>query len=315
MHSTHADAGHILRVWPDRAIAQIAARQATMISRSQLLKLGVHPRVITAALSRGRLHRVHAGVYSLLPPRARPRLAAEWAAVLATGPHAVISHQTAAPLHGIQLPGPAPRVIHVTVIGAHRRRRPGLTVHRSIVLPAEDRGHRHGLAVTSIARTVLDLAPLLDDQALEQLIDRALQKTSRAKLQETVARHRRRPGAARVAALLHPTRPSADTWSRTEARLRRMLLDADIPAPEANQPVGPYIVDLIWRQQRVIVEYDSDLHSGDIARRRDDVRHNDLASWGWNVLHVPWPVLRDHPERVIAWVAVALARAEWTAAR
>lgn len=315
MPSSHRSARRVVPAWPDRAIAELAARQQTMVSRRQLLALGIRPRTIDDALARGRLFRVHRGVYSLVPTRARPPLAAEWAAVLASGPHAVLSHWTAGYLDAL-LPAPVRSgPVHLTIVGHHRDPRRGLVVHRAIALDPRDVHRVRGLPVTSVARTVVDLAPSLGDDGLEQLVDRALHRTSRAKMLEAVARHAGRPGVARVAALLDPERPSAEARSRTEARLRRMLISAGLPPPDANQAVGPYIADLMWREQRVIVEYDSDLHAGDLARRRDDVRHNDLTSWGWNVLHVPWPVLRDHPERVVAWVAVALARAEWTAAR
>lgn len=92
-----------------------------------------------------------------------------------------------------------------------------------------------------------------------------------------------------------------------------MFIGAGMPAPEANQPVGPYVVDLRWHEQRVIVEYDSDhWHSSARARRRDAARHNDLTSWGWSVLHVTWPQLRDHPERILVWVAVKLSQSGWS---
>lgn len=315
MTSSHATARRVVPAWPDRPIAELAARQQTMVSRRQLLALGIRPRTIDEAIARGRLFRVHRGVYSLVPAGARPPLAAEWAALLAGGPQAFLSHRTAGRLHDLAVAHTRRAPVELTIVGHHRDRRRGIAVHRARALDPADVVRVHRLPVTSVARTTLDLAPTLADPALEQLVDRALKRTSRTKLRDATARRAGRPGAARVAALLDPTRPSAEARSRTERRLREMLISAGLPSPEGNMPVGPYTVDLGWRRQRVIVEYDSDLHAGDVARRRDDTRHNDLTSWGWQVLHVPWLVLRDHPERVVAWVAVALARAEWTVAR
>jgi very-short-patch-repair endonuclease len=293
--------------WPDREIGRIAGRQDTIITRRQLLGLGVRPRTVSRALERGRLHRVHRGVYSLVPAGARPSRAAERAALLACGSRAVLSHRTAAGLLGLQLPG-RPGVIEVTIVDGDRRR-PGLVIHRS---PNPGRGERcsiSGLAVTSIARTVIDLAPDLSVRGLEHLIDQALRKTSRTKLREATARHASRAGVPRIAPLLDPSRPSSDTWSKAEERLRQLIRRAELPAPESNVGVGRYVPDLLWREERVIVEYDSEeFHSGPVAARWDTVRHNTLTAEGFHVIHLTWDDIVGHPERTLALIATALAR-------
>jgi predicted transcriptional regulator of viral defense system len=113
--------------WPDAAISAIAGRQRTMITREQPLALGVRPATISTALGRGRLHRLHHGVYSLVVAAARPAGAAEQAALLACGETAALSHQTAAHAHGLRVAA-APG-LQVTVVDD--RRRPGLCVHRT----------------------------------------------------------------------------------------------------------------------------------------------------------------------------------------
>jgi len=299
-----------IKRWPDRAIGDLAARQYANITRRQLLELGVSTDAIDRAVRRGRLYRVHRGVYSLLPARARPALAVEQAALLACGPSALLSHGSAARLHGVRLPGYA-REVHVTVTGAaHPRSRPGLVVHRVASIDPQERVRVERLPVTSVARTLLDLAPLHTERQLAPLVDQALRRTSRAKLLEVVERHRGRPGARRLARLLDPARPSADTWSKAEARLLRAIARAGLPLPECNVPIGAYVADLLWREQRVIVEYDSDAyHGGPHAFDRDRARHNDLAALGYEVLHVTERHLAEEPERVIVWIARALDRA------
>lgn len=309
-HEEPANARPRSRGWPDAAVARVAARQATMISRAQLRALGISASAIERAVRRGRLYRVHQGVYSVVPAAARPPLAAEHAAILACGPHALLSHRSAATLHGLELDPRSVSDTHVTLLEGRRHSRPGLVVHRPVALHRDDHHRLHGLPVTSAARTVVDLAPELSDAQLAALIDRALRRTSRTKLRAAAARRAGRPGAARVLALIDPTRPSADVWSRAEQRLHAGLKRSGLPLPEANVPVGRYTVDLLWRAERVIVEYDSnEFHSGPAAARWDTARHNDLTAMGYAVIHVTAAELTAAPERVLVQIATALARA------
>jgi very-short-patch-repair endonuclease len=198
--------------------------------------------------------------------------------------------------------------VHVTVIGGHRHSRPGLVVHRAFRLDPADHHRRHGLAVTSVARTVIDLAPGRGGDALAPLVDRALRRTSPTKLRDALARHQGRPATARIAALLDPARPSADAWSRAEERMLSLIGRAELPAPEVNVAFGRYVPDLLWRAERVIVEYDSnEYHSGPAAVRWDTARHNHFTSLGYAVLHVTWQELSTRPERMLVHVAAALA--------
>lgn len=296
--------------WPDEAVGEIAGRQRAVISRRQLLAIGISPDTIERARARRRLHSVHQGVYSLVAPRARPPLAAEQAALLACGPGALLSHHSAARLHGLRIGGRA-QPIHVTTTDSHRRTRAGIVVHRTIKLPRREHHRVQGLPATSVARTLLDLAPLLSDRQLAPLVDQALRGTSRTRLLETLDRHPRRPGTPRLRRLLDPARPSEDTWSKAEARLLAAIRRAHLPTPEANVPIGSYIADLLWREQRVIVEYDSErYHSGPGIFHSDRTRHNDLSTGARHeVLHVTEEHVTHELERVLIWIAVALRNA------
>jgi very-short-patch-repair endonuclease len=298
--------------WPDAAIAALAAGQQTIIDSAQLRELGVSSSAVDRALRRGRLHRVHRGVYSLVPAHGRPPFAGEHAAVHAGGPRAVLSHATAARLHGIGIDARrADTAVHLTVVATHRYSRTGLIVHRARALDPAEHHRLHGLPVTSLARTVLDLAPVLGETTLAAIIDRALTRTSATKLREAVARHPGRPGTARVAALLDPARPSADTWSAAERRLLTLIRRAELPTPEANVSLGRYTPDLLWRAERVVVEYDSDeFHSGPAAVRWDTARHNELTAMGFAVLHFTREELSGHQMRLLVQIAAALARAQ-----
>ncbi|HTU31345.1 MAG TPA: hypothetical protein VMF07_18275 [Solirubrobacteraceae bacterium] len=293
--------------WPYRAIATLAGRQATMVAYMQLLELGVPQRSIATAAALGRLHRVHRAVYSIAPPNARPRLAPEHAALLACGPDTFLSHWTAAWLHGLTERQPSP--VELTVVGDRGRGRSGIAVHRTTALARADRTKVGRLHCTGVARTAIDLSPTIADRQLEPLLDRAMRATSRAALIAGLDRAAGRPGTGRVRALLDPERPSADAWSAAERRLLELIRASGLPLPECNVPLGDRgrVPDLLWRKQRVIVEYDSwDFHSGPASFHDDRDRHNELTAQGYQVLHVTWRMLRYHPEQVLVWIARAL---------
>src|ERR1700753_347074 len=140
----------------DRRIAKVAARQHGVISAAQLAYAGIDKDGVAWRVRTGRLHRLHRGVYAVghrsLSWRGR------WlAAVLAVGDGAVLSHVSAVALWGYLRPIPGP--IHVTVAGdGGRRKRAGVVVHRSRTLAARDITRRHGIAVTTPARSGEDTA-------------------------------------------------------------------------------------------------------------------------------------------------------------
>jgi very-short-patch-repair endonuclease len=283
-------------------VKELAVRQAGTVSRHQLLDSGLTATQVRHAQRAGRLHRMHRGVYGLLPPAALPRLARHHAALLACGPHALLSHHTAAQLLGLERF--VDTEIHVT--STDDRRHPGLIVHRTRALPRSDRTKVGRLRVTSIPRTVDDLARTLDsDRAFERLVDEALKHVSQSKL----------TGVVRVRTLLRTEAQdggpgghwSSLTRSAAEERLLAMIRHAGLPEPEVNVALGDYVPDFLWRQQRVIVEFDSYRHhSGPAAFHAGHARHNDLtAVERFEVLHVTW---RHRPEQVLVWIATALAR-------
>jgi very-short-patch-repair endonuclease len=153
-------------------VTAVAAVQHGVVSRDQLRAAGVSDGAVTGMVARGELVRVYRGVYRLSPVVHVP-LAREVAALLACGPEAVLSHRTAADLWA--LPVALSRGLHV-VRRTHGPEPVGVTVHRSRTLTAQDIRHRHGLPLTSPARTLLDLAETLTPRQLERAVDEALVK-------------------------------------------------------------------------------------------------------------------------------------------
>ena len=153
----------------------------------------------------------------------------------------------------------------------------------------------------------------MPSRRIEHTLDTGVERGlfSRTTVRELIARHPRRSGTPVLAALLDPERPSSATWSKGEERLLALLRRGGIPDPEVNQRQRRYTPDLVWPQERVLVEFDGWLyHSGKAAFERDRVRQNDLVvDDGWIVVRITSEMVRYTPERVLVLIATALGRA------
>lgn len=290
------------------AIVELAARQHGVVALRQLEEIGVSRARLRTQLGRGWLRRVHVGVYAVAgrPLSHRGR----WlAAVLAGGPAAVLSHGDAAALWRIADPSPPPA--HVTVRGpGGRGRRAGLRIHRRAGLPADETTVRDGIAVTTPARTILDLASLLPRRRLERAIDEAEYRRvcTAADLEAIIARHRGRAGAAVLAGVL---RRHAVGTTRTRTELEEMFLALcrrrGLPQPLVNAPLLGLTVDFLW-PPAVVVEVDGG--QGHLTRRAfqgDRDRDSLLAAHGYRVIRFTWwdverraGVVADRVRRVLA---------------
>lgn len=310
MDGFHASAWLVVPGWPDRRIAEIAAGQRGLITRLQLRALGVSSSAIGRALARGRLHRIHRGVYALVKPVALPGLALEQAAVLACGDRALLSHASAAALWGLAPPPSGPVTLTVTGGSGAGRTRHGVTVHRAVALDRRDVRRHRSLPVTSPARTLLDRAPSLGRAQLERELDEALHHrlTSRTAIAEMLERSPHRPGAARLRELIDPHRHTTFTRAESERRLLDLLRRGGLPLPETNVRMGDIEADAMWRDQRVIVEVDGfATHGTHAAFGRDRRRDARLQVLGWQVIRVTWDQLVHEPEAVLVTIATALA--------
>lgn len=305
MHDAGSGAG--ARLDPDATILEIAARQQGVVSRSQLLRAGVPEHAIDYRMRKGRLRRLHRGVYGMGPVPARYER--EAAAVFACGDGAVLSHRTASALWELT-PAP-PRTALIDVASSRRLRGPryGVRLHLAGGLSPDEIGHRHGMPLTTPARTLLDLAAC----GARVEIERALARGERTRalthdvIETLLARHPGRPGAPMLRALLRAPGGPALTRSEAESRFLELVRKASVPDPEANGMVEGLEVDFAWRKERLVVEIDGYAHHADRAaferdRRRDGV----LAAAGFRVIRVTWRQLTREPARVLAQLAQAL---------
>ena len=186
------------RVHVDVLIARVAGRQKSLITASQLRALGLGGDTVRARIRKGRLHRVFRGVYALSP--SLPLFARELAATLACGDGALASHRTAGAVYAIL---PQAQELHVTVPSRSGKRREGITIHRPTTAPRPTT--RHGVPVTTLDQTLLDLAATGDHDTLEHALDEARARglTTNRRLLSLTAQSATRPGATNLRRALH----------------------------------------------------------------------------------------------------------------
>ena len=284
------------RHW-DEAIGELAARQYGVVDRSQLVALGLSLDAIDHRVARGRLLRLHRGVYAV-GHRSVTREGVWLAAVLAAGPAAVLSHRSAGALWGIRSSSSS----RIDVTAPRERRRPGVTVHRAKLPPDETTLHR-AIPVTTPARTLLDLAALLAAHRLARAAERAeaLRLTSPTTLTELVDRYPGRPGTPKLRRLLEDHRiVPTTTASELERRFLTFLDAFELPRPLVNESLDPGTTpDFRWPQQRLIVELDGfETHGTRQAFERDRARDRALTAQGWRVARVTQRQLEANPEEL-----------------
>ena len=295
--------------WPDRGIAGLVGRQRALVTRRQLLALGIESSMITRALRRGRLHRVHQGIYSLVPLPALPPLALELAAVLACGDAALLSHHSAAAVWGFGRSFNGD--VDVTVVGGDcGRTRNGIRVHRVSELDPRDVRRYQGIPITSPARALLEIAPDLTDRQLERALDEALDQA-----RDHPRRDRRGPRRLPTPPRRRPPQSGSrprPPHHRDALRRRGSPARADpqsrSPPPELNAKVGNYTADFLWRDQKVIVELDGyDYHRGRAAFERDHQRDAEHQRMDHLVIRITGRQLARQPEAILVRIATALA--------
>jgi very-short-patch-repair endonuclease len=292
----------------DQRVATIARQQRGRASRVQLRAIGLSDGAIQRRVRRGALLREHPSVY-IVGHAAPVPLGRETGALLWAPDGAVLSHNTAAALWAI---GADDRHIHVLVPGGWIRRRPGVTVHRTNLLDAQDVRVREGLPVTSPARTLLDRAGETSLRRLELMFTEAVTQhlVSPADLEDVIARGRGRKGCAALRALLEEESDPAFTRSDGEKRMRALIRKAGLPAPLVNSPLHGFEVDFYWPAHTVVVEIDSyGFHTSRWAYERDRDKDAVLRSHGMPPLRFSRRQVRDEPLLVITQVAQAIAAA------
>lgn len=258
----------------DHAIAALARVQHGVISRAQLASLGLSPAAIKTRVRAGRLHRLHRGVYAVGHTRLS-RSGRFMAAVLACGEGAVLSHRSAAALWGLY--GEAPVRVDVTRTTTGGRAHSGIAIHRTRRLADHERTTKDGIPVTTVARTLLDLADAVP-------VEGAVARADRAELLDLDAVHRAiagNPGRRGATRLLEALDAPILTRSELEDAFVALVRKAGIPEPQVNTRVAGLEVDFHWPDHKLVVEADGHRYHRGVARQeRDRQREAILARAG-----------------------------------
>lgn len=282
----------------------LAAKRQGNVTTGELKALGLGADAIRYRVKTGRLYREHQAVYSVGRPAVTAHERAS-AAVLACGRGAALSHGSAMTLWGFWRRWDQP--FEVTVAGD--RRPPGIRVHRSRTLSWRDVRTQVGIRVTSPARTLLDIAPRLDERALKRALSTALHSPwlTESQLGEALARHARLPAARQIAPLIGlPGTPPRAGW---EYEFPAFCQAHGLPAPVMGAPLLGYVVDALFVEEKVIVELDSwRFHKDPIAFQVDRERDAETLAHGYVTVRITWERIHDAPAREAARLAKILAR-------
>jgi hypothetical protein len=260
------------------------------ITREQLVALGLSDQAIAR---REWLCRVHQGVHSVGgPPRTGLEHAA--AALLAGGAGAGLCHDSAMCLHRMWTRWELP--IHVAVPGD--RRRNGIKIHRLHNLTEPDLVKRHGLKVTSPARTLLDMATRMTEKALARRVNEARRAgiVTLEDIADVVNRCPYHPGAKRLTPLLQLE--GGPTRSEWEDAFPAFCSKYGLPVPVMSTRVAGYEADALWPQQRIVIELDSwEFHKDREQFESDRDRDVDRLVAGHVTVRVTWERIEHRSAR------------------
>lgn len=290
----------------------LAARQHGVVTRRQLLAAGLASSTVDDRVASGHLVPLHRGVYAVGHAHLRPN-GYRLAAVLAVGPGAALSHRDAAAFHGLRNGG-GTRIDVSTP--ARRRSTQRIRVHGGHTLDARDVTSLDGIPVTTVARTLVDLADVVPaDALLKALSEAERQRTLDVKsIEEAIGRlrGRRGRGIAAVRAALAELAAHGTTLTRSplEDHLLPLLKAHDLPRPATNAYVAGYEFDAVWHAQRLAVELDGwDTHKTRRAFQHDRTKGNAIQAAGYALLRFTHADVVGRPRETAAAIAGQLSRA------
>jgi very-short-patch-repair endonuclease len=281
-----------------QALAALADRRHGVVSIRQLRRIGYSHRSVRRAAEAGRLHRLHHGVYAV----GHTNLSLQGrclAAVLASGPGALLSHYSAGWLQGVIATRPIP--VHVTT-PVPRKRRGLVRVHRSETLADADRTLEQGIPVTSVARTALDLAGVVRFRGLRRLVRRSeeLEVFDLVDFSSVLDRNRGHRGALPLERALAIYEPPRLTRSELEREVLALLEQIGLPRPSTAFNLAGYELDLYWPELRFAVELDVyATHGGQESFEEDRRRDEDLKLAGVELTRVTGRRFELEPQQVM----------------
>jgi len=293
----------------ERRLSEWADGRHGIVTVGELRRLGFDASAVRRRVRTGRLHRQYPRIYSYgrktLTPSGR-RLAS----VLACGDDAAASHRAAAALWDLRR---STRLEVIVPTSAGRVGAPGITLYRHATLRPQDLTLRYGIPVTTVPRTLLDLASVVNTQHLESAIRQAddAERFDLVAVEEVLAAYPRHVGARPLRELLTELRDRDVhlTFSDLERDMLAMCDAGGLPHPVANFVLHGHRVDFHWANTPLVVEADSwRWHRSRARFEADRLRDQELAVAGYVVLRVTHRQLARQPAVVGERIARILAR-------
>lgn len=279
----------------EEKLASMAGATHGVVTRERLLDAGITRQEIASRLERGDLLREHRGVYRV-GHRAPSVEATYLAAVLAVGEGARLRGRPAAHLWRLVKGGAPP----AEVITTTERRIKGVSTQRARHLDAQDCAVCRGVPVTSVARTVVDLAGELSEEALARACHEAGVRyglTPNAVV-EVLARRPTTKGAKKLRRIIDGD--VRVTLSTLERRFLKLLREHGLPLPLTNRPAGGRRVDCRWPEYRLTVELDSyTFHNSRHAWEQDRRREREARARGDDFRRYTWGDVMERPKLMI----------------
>ena len=277
----------------DARIVRKAAQSHRILTRPELIGVGLKPDAIDYRRRSGRIHREYPGVYAIGTP-AMHALERSMAAVKACGKGSLLADEAALALWAFRETWPR----QLAVLTPNNRRPKGLIVHRSRTLTNRDRAVLKGIPVTSPARTLLDAATYLGGRVLTRTVNDALHTphVSRKKLEQICKLHPTHPGAKLILPFYETT--SGPTRADWEDSFPIWCMRRFLPEPIMDYRLGPFTVDAIFLAERLIVELDGwGSHSGRDRFEGDRDRDAENLAAGYPTVRITWYRIEDESDR------------------
>ncbi len=308
----------------EKRLVQLAAKQFGVVSARDLAACQVSRKWLGRRIQTGEWVRMHRGVFKL--GASQPTLdELEMAAMLVAGERAALSHMSAARRLGLDVP--RERLVQITIPASRKiSSLTGVQLWRSRDFTEVDVTRRGPFRLTHLARTMIDLASVLDDAWLRAVMDSALRqkKTNLAWISQALQKHGRgRRGADRLRVLVSEYERGDEVPDSVLESFAMELAGAIGHKPKLHWTIlqGERLiaeVDLAWPEVRLCVELDGWMHHGSRAAfARDRARDRALFGLGWMVLRYTWQDVTGDRGSMISELARAYdsrARSVWAGA-
>jgi hypothetical protein len=271
------------------------------VGRWQLREIGLTDQMIKTRVAHRGLSRLHRGVYAV--GHTATTVESRWmAAVLAYGPEAVLSHRSAGQLWGLH---PRRELFPEVTAPGSKKTKPGIVGHRGKLM-ADEVGRFRGIPVTSVARTMFDLAGMLKEREVERAWNEMEVREYRTRLSvpDLIERYPGRPGTVLLARLAsRKTPPVGITRNELEEAFLALIDRFGLPRPRMNAHLAVrdrfYEVDCLWEKQRVAVELDgAAAHGTKRAFHKDRERDRILTAERYTTARITWHQIQESPDEV-----------------